>query len=152
MTLESSKTTFIDGAARANNPIEQMMNEARSLWPSREIGCLISLGTGVKLPEGFDNTKGNPRLHEVLRSLASIATDSETKARDFRATSEGRALSLRGNKKYFRFSVSQGIEQVDLADFQKLLYMGSMTTPYLIDMDDEIEDCASCLASPVISR
>lgn len=64
ITLEASKATFVDGAVRAINPVDQLTSEARQLWPDRNIGCLISLGTGVKVPHGFN--PGKSRLHRVL--------------------------------------------------------------------------------------
>lgn len=142
ITLEASKASFVDGGVRANNPIDQLTSEARQLWPDRDIGCLVSLGTGVKVPQGLNPKKS--RLHEVLQSLADIATDADNKAREFRDTREGRELIR--SKKYYRYSVSQGVGDVDLADFEKFPYIESMTRPYVRDIDDSIEDCARNLA------
>lgn len=148
ITLQASKATFVDGAIRVNNPIDQITSEARSLWPNRSIGCLVSLGTGVKIPQGFNATRS--RLHEVLQTLADIATDANNKAREFRDTAEGRKL-IRG-KRYFRYSVPQGVGDIDLADFEKIPYMESMALPYIMEIDDSIEDCARILANPTFSR
>lgn len=142
ITLKASQATFVDGGIRANNPIDFLMSEARSLWPDREVGCVISLGTGIKLPQSLD--LHNSRLHEVLQTLADIATDANSKAREFRDTAEGRTLVR--NRRYFRYSVPQGVGEVDLADFEKMPYMESMTLPYAVDMDDNIEECARALA------
>lgn len=144
ITIKESGTTFVDGGVRANNPIEHLSSEARSLWPGRSIGCLVSLGTGIKIPKSFSAKKS--RLHEVLQTLADISTDAGAKAREFRDTQEGRELIR--NRKYFRYSVPQGMEEVDLADFEKFPYMESITLPYVVDMDDTIEDCAKKLALP----
>jgi predicted acylesterase/phospholipase RssA len=144
ITMEESRATFIDGGVRANNPIDHLASEARFLWPGRSIGCLISLGTGIQIPKRFNAKKS--RLHEVLQTLADIATDAGAKAREFRDTQEGRDLIR--NRKYFRYSVPQGMDEVDLADFEKIPFMESITLPYVSDMDDTIEDCAKKLASP----
>ena len=144
VTFETSKATFVDGGVRANNPVDRVTSEARRLWPHRSIGCLVSLGTGVKLPQGFSPKES--RLHQVLKSLADIATDADAKARDFRDTVEGRKLVK--SKKYFRYSVSQGVGEVDLADFERIPYMESMTLPYAVEKDDDIEECAKNLAHP----
>lgn len=148
ITLQASQHTFVDGALRANNPVDQVISEARFLWPGRGIGCLISLGTGVKLLQRHSTQKS--RLHEVLHSLADIATDANNKAREFRDTLEGRELIR--SKRYFRYSVPYGVGEVDLADFEEVPYMESMTLPYMVDIDDSIEDCARSLANPSISR
>ena len=148
ITLQASQHTFVDGGVRVNNPVDQVTSEARCLWPGRDIGCLVSLGTGVKIPPGFSTQKS--RLHEVLRTLADIATDANNKAREFRDTSEGRELIR--NKRYFRYSVPHGVGEVDLADFEKIPLMESMTLPYMVDVDDSIEDCARNLANPSVHR
>ncbi|MCJ1269381.1 hypothetical protein MMC22_009273 [Lobaria immixta] len=142
IALEASKATFVDGGIRANNPIDQLTSEARQLWLDRDIGCLVSLGTGVKVPQGFSSKKS--RLHEVLQSLADIATDADHKARGFRDTQEGRELVR--SKKYYRYAVTQGVGDVDPADFEKIHHMESMTLPYISDVDDSIENCARNLA------
>src|SRR5208282_3348953 len=41
---------YIDGGIGYNNPAEQAILEARRIWPSRAIGCLVSLGTGKNVP------------------------------------------------------------------------------------------------------
>ena len=148
ITLQASQHTFVDGGVRANNPIDQVTSEARFLWPSRDVGCLVSLGTGIKILQGLNTQKS--RLHEVLHTLADIATDANNKAREFRDTSEGRELIR--NKRYFRYSVPHGVGEVDLADFEKIPFMESMTLPYMVDVDDNIEDCARNLADPSIRR
>jgi predicted acylesterase/phospholipase RssA len=144
VTLETSNTTFFDGALRANNPIYEVSSEARRLWPHRGIGCLVSLGAGIKTTKAFNMQKS--RLHEVLQSLADIATDATATARKYKDTLQGRDL-LQGNK-YFRFSVSQGMDDVDLADSEKIQYMESMTVPYVRDNDVSMENCARNLAYP----
>ncbi|KAL5344189.1 hypothetical protein ACLOAV_010851 [Pseudogymnoascus australis] len=144
VTLKGSNATFIDGGVRVNNPIEQIKNEAENIWPSRPIGCIVSIGTGVTVPQGFNPKKS--RLHAVLQSLASIATDANNKAREFRDSKEGKSL-FRG-KKYFRYSVPQGMGEVDMADFEKVPYMEAITLPYMMDVDYSIEECAQSLANP----
>jgi len=56
--------------------------------------------------------------------LADIATDATNKTREFRDTWEGREL-IRG-KRYFKYSIPQGVGDVDLADFEKISYMDSI--------------------------
>ena len=79
-----------------------------------------------------------------------MATDASNKAREFRDTSEGRELVR--SKMYFRYSVPHGVGDINLADFEKFPYMESMTLPYVVDMDDSIEECAKILANPSTVR
>lgn len=37
---------MIDGGVIANNPTDIALQEAESLWPTKPIGCIVSLGTG----------------------------------------------------------------------------------------------------------
>lgn len=43
-------TTFRDGALRDNNPIFQLVDEAKYVFPGQEISTIVSLGTGVSSP------------------------------------------------------------------------------------------------------
>ena len=148
ITLKASKASFVDGGVRVNNPIEQISHEAELIWPGRSIGCLLSIGTGVMTVKGFD--VGKSQLHEVLKTLADIATDAETKARDYQTVNlQGRSLLRAG--KYYRFSVPQWISDFDLADFEKVPYMESMTVPYILDHKERLILCAQNLVNPVVA-
>ncbi|KAF8859945.1 FabD/lysophospholipase-like protein [Acephala macrosclerotiorum] len=141
ITLKNSKASFVDGGVRDNNPVEQVKNEAESIWPNRDIGCIVSIGSGFTPTLGFDTQKSN--LQAVLKSLVDMATDADTKARVFRLSKEGRSLSK--DHRYFRFSVQHGMASVDLAEFEKMPYMEAMTLPYIEDEDDRILQCAKRL-------
>lgn len=46
-----NRSSYIDGAMGLyNNPAELALNEAEKMWPGREIGLLLSIGTGVQGP------------------------------------------------------------------------------------------------------
>lgn len=38
--------TFVDGGLGYNNPVEQVVEEARLLFPGRKVACVVSIGTG----------------------------------------------------------------------------------------------------------
>lgn len=84
-----------------------------------------------------------------MKSLADIATDANAKAVDFKSSKDGRKL-LRA-RKYFRYSVAQGMNDVDLSEFEKIPYMESMTVPYIVDVAHDIEECAKNLVYPTVS-
>ncbi|ETS74066.1 hypothetical protein PFICI_13932 [Pestalotiopsis fici W106-1] len=143
ITLRRGGATFVDGAVRANNPVEEAVNEARSLWPDRQVGCLLSLGTGISVRPGFDPKKNS--LHAVLASLAKIATDANTKHIAFKSSHYCNQLIR--SRRYFRFSVSQGVSDIEMSDFMKLPIMQSATIQYTAEVSKEIEECARQLAS-----
>jgi hypothetical protein len=43
---EKEGERFLDGGLVANNPSQYALIEARSMWPHRPIGMLVSVGTG----------------------------------------------------------------------------------------------------------
>jgi hypothetical protein len=86
------------------------------------------------------------QLHQILKVLTEITTDADSKARAFRQTKQEKKLSQ--EDKYFRYSVPQGLQDVDLGDFEKIPLMEALTIPYTQDMDDSIESCAKSLVNP----
>ncbi|KIW95345.1 uncharacterized protein Z519_03929 [Cladophialophora bantiana CBS 173.52] len=137
------KTTFVDGGLRDNNPVGLVTAEAHRIWPGRKIGCLVSLGTGVTQPESLSVTKS--RLHEVLTTLASMTTDAHNRHLEFRNSEEGRGLL--NDKKYFRFSPTQGFGQVSMEDFEKADSMVQFARDYVREHDDAFEHCVALLGS-----
>jgi uncharacterized protein len=57
ITLEASQKTCVGGGILANNLIFEIEAEARRIWGKREIGCLISLGTGFVITKGLREKK-----------------------------------------------------------------------------------------------
>ncbi|EXJ68115.1 uncharacterized protein A1O5_08730 [Cladophialophora psammophila CBS 110553] len=137
------KTTFVDGGLRDNNPVGLVTAEAHRIWPGRKIGCLVSLGTGVTQPDSLSVTKS--RLHEVLTTLASMTTDAHNRHLEFRNSEEGRGLL--NDKKYFRFSPTQGFGQVSMEDFEKADSMVQFARDYVREHDDAFEHCMAVLGS-----
>jgi len=142
--LQASGATFVDGALRANNPIQLVIDEAERIWPNRPFGCVVSIGTGWKTVKPIATSK--PKLHEILKTLTEIAMDANTKAREFARTKLGTQLQNGG--KYFRFFVSQGLEDINLADWEKLPWMEAVTIPYLSDNAPNIMACGKNLVHP----
>ncbi|KAF2424931.1 hypothetical protein EJ08DRAFT_681763 [Tothia fuscella] len=111
--------TFADGALGANNPVDEMEGEASLVYCYEEfdhdmksqVKCFISIGTG------------HPRLNPAKGSLAGfvrvnlvkIATDTENIAK----RSIERWAKLYEDKRYFRFNVQHGLQDVDLEEYQK---------------------------------
>ena len=72
-----------DGGLLTNNPCAIALHEAKLLWgKSVPIQCVISLGTGLYLPQQTeDRDKGgslnSTSLREKLTKIAASATDTE---------------------------------------------------------------------------
>lgn len=135
---------FVDGALGENNPVNQLYQEARTLYVGSTIGCLVSIGTGVSRDLQLGSS-----LIGVARGCAAIATDTSKIAQQFEDSyaAEGRELCNR----YFRFNVEQGVVGVGLDEWSKASKMTTATHKYLEERrtKKEIDKCVSCLKEVV---
>jgi len=120
---------FVVGALRANNPVEEVKGEAANIWCSKPgdlkplVKCFISMGTGNP---GEKATEDN-MLQSLSKTLAGIATETEDTERKFIA----RWAQHLDQKRYFRFNVDQGLQEVGLAEYRELGTIESATDEYL---------------------
>lgn len=117
---------FVDGATGANNPIQELWNEAKNVWSDEpletKIQCLVSIGTGVPSLTPFGSN-----LVDIAKTLMQIATESEKTAESFhRAHSE-----LDKGNRYFRFNVLHGLEGIGLEDAAQKNVIMAATSRYL---------------------
>jgi hypothetical protein len=115
---------FRDGALRDNNPIFQLINEFSEEFPGREVATVLSLGTGV-----LSDIKLGNGLISVANACSKIATDTEEKAEAF--TETYCRTGGRFRDQYFRFNVTQGLQDVGLEEWQKVDKMWASTQAYL---------------------
>ncbi|KAI1746523.1 hypothetical protein F4782DRAFT_55480 [Xylaria castorea] len=124
--IQIGRRTFIDGATGMNNPVEEVLKEAKSLWPNAiakgRIQSLLSIGTGVPDLKKFGNN-----MKEVIETLKEIAT--ETEKTEERFYNYHNFLGLGG--RYFRFNVNRGLFDVGLDDHKKLAEIEASTEDYL---------------------
>lgn len=126
---------FRDGALRDNNPLFQLINEARIEFPNQKISAIVSIGTGV--PTSIVLSNG---LTSVAKACAKIATNAEIIARRFEE-----AYCFPGGpyeESYFRFNVSRGVEGVQLEEWHKADIMRSNTLAYLQEESQRLKACA----------
>jgi predicted acylesterase/phospholipase RssA len=134
--------TFVDGALGANNPVEEVEDEAMKIWcPDTGelkplVKCFISIGTG---------NPGKRPLEDkawkfLSKSLVEIATETEQTANKF----SGRWRGHLSTKRYFRFNVHQGLQGLGLAEYQKEGAIEAATLEYLDETDQHLrlQDCA----------
>jgi len=124
--MEIGRQTFVDGATGMNNPVEQVLEEAKSIWPDAiakgRIQCLLSIGTGLP-----DLKKFGDNLKEVVETLKEIAVETEkTETRFFK---NHELLGLGG--RYFRFNVNKGLCDIQLDDHEKLAEIEASAEYYL---------------------
>ncbi|KAJ5190029.1 Acyl transferase/acyl hydrolase/lysophospholipase [Penicillium cf. griseofulvum] len=132
---------FVDGAFGANNPIEEVEEEAADVWCTTSralkplVKCLVSVGTGNAAQVPMDDNM----LKFLSKTLVKMAIKPESTERHFMARWSN---EVKG-KRYFRFNVKQGLEQVHMTDFEKQSVIESATYAYLHHSSEKVRvrDC-----------
>lgn len=136
---------WCDGGLRRNNPINEALSELsrEPAWKDKKIGCVLSIGTGVAKS---DRVSSN--LAGVLKSALAIMTDSDDIARVFSSSEKG--IELFRTHRYYRFSVPQGMQDLQLDEWKETEKMRALTTDYLahVSNGDMITQCAKALLDP----
>ncbi|KAJ5660528.1 hypothetical protein N7507_006979 [Penicillium longicatenatum] len=137
---------FVDGAFGANNPVEEVEEEAADIWctTSREIKplvkCFLTVGTGCPaLPPITNNA-----WKFLSKTLINLATKPESTERRFMARWSNES---KGNR-LFRFSVEQGLQAVHMDDCSQRSLIENATQDYLhhSSQKSRIRDCILNLA------
>ncbi|KAF8856400.1 FabD/lysophospholipase-like protein [Acephala macrosclerotiorum] len=130
VTIGPRRRKFVDGGLGANNPVEQLWNEAQNIWChdegmelSRLLKCFVSIGTGN--PGRKAIAEGS--LKFFSETLVGIATQTEDTAKIF----VERHRRLYEGKRYFRFNVQQGLQDVGLEEYQAAALIDAATAEYM---------------------
>lgn len=145
---DGEQETFVDGGLGYNNPVEQVLEEARRIFPGRKVACVVSVGTGVASAIAFpDSPKTSPV--KLINALKNMATESDTTAekmhRRFQNTKDT----------YFRFSVDRGLQGIGLEEWKELANVRAFTTEYLhqrVISEQVNEVVIALLASKIIGQ
>jgi predicted acylesterase/phospholipase RssA len=134
---------FIDGATGANNPVRELWDQAQIIWGPAplegRVKCLVSIGTGVPSLKPFRNDV----LH-MGKALLAIATDTEQSAERFRRE----RLLLDSTRRYYRFNVLRGLEDIGLQETKKVDEMAAATRRYINSQEVrmQMQACAANIA------
>ena len=120
---------FLDTGLRWSNPVQLVVEEARSLYANRPLSCVLSLGAGttgvIGLEEPDTFQKSLPT--KVLRFLRRIASECEDRSEEM-----ARQLNKLGKPNlYIRLNVDQGLEGVSLEEWNRLDEVETHTRQYL---------------------
>jgi hypothetical protein len=127
--------TLSDGSLHYNNPVSQVVTEAFRMDDSREIGCLISLGTGR-----MDKQSIGKQLHKVALNCVEIALNCHDEHTKFVGSRDGETLDAM--QRYFRFDVDRMMGGIKLEDHTKLDDISAYVDAYLVDYRNKIKLCA----------
>ncbi|KAJ7032979.1 hypothetical protein C8F04DRAFT_635348 [Mycena alexandri] len=118
---------FIDGGLGSNNPSKVVLDEAKRVFPNRQIGCIVSIGAG----QGGIISINKPGLFQrliptdIIEALQGIATDCEAKHEEMLA------LFDNSPNTYFRLNVEQGMQNIKLSEWEKLSNVEAHTAQYM---------------------
>jgi len=112
------RSTYIGGEWRSNNPTHSVVSEAKVVFPSRQISCLLSLGTG-KI-----NVLGFSKLSQVLKR---ISQDCER--------THQRVAERFDPEIYFRLNVDQGLHRMSWEDWKHLPAVEVHSKQYLMEAE-----------------
>jgi len=141
-----NKQYFIDGGLGCNNPSRVVLDEAEALFGTCQIGCLVSIGTGQA---EIINIKKPGFLQQiipidVIKALKAISTDCEATHEDM--------LHLFANSPntYFRLNVEQGMQGIELSEWEKLANVEAHTMQYLRrqEVDRKLHLVGNAIKSP----
>lgn len=143
--FQGSGEQWCDGGMRRNNPINEALAEVsrESAWKDKKIGCILSLGTGVKKTGSVTSS-----LATLVKTAVAIMADSDDIARVFGSSELG--IELFRTNRYFRFNVPQGMADLQLDDWKETARMKALTTDYLAETanGDLVTRCAKSLLDP----
>ncbi|RDW92542.1 hypothetical protein BP5796_01936 [Coleophoma crateriformis] len=133
--------TFTDGGLGANNPVDEVEDEASNIWCKETadlkplVKCFISIGTGNP---GKDAFKDNI-LNFLGQTVVAIATETENTEKKFIA----RWRKHFDEQRYFRFNVEQGLQDIGLDEHGKIGKIEAATEEYLAHTAQKfrVRDC-----------
>ncbi|KAL9057610.1 MAG: hypothetical protein Q9162_002225 [Coniocarpon cinnabarinum] len=149
--LEMCSKNLVDGGLRANNPINQAIEEiSRNCGlEHKSVGCVLSIGTGKS-----DKTGVPDRPIPLVQKMAQLSLDSDHCASVFERSPVGYDLSETSESRhYFRFNVPLGSSNIKLDDAGSVSEMHELTDAYLghidsSDVEAGVSQCAKHLTNP----
>jgi len=128
ITENGLREEFIDAGLGCNNPVMRVLEEAwHAFGPTRQLACVVSIGTGQAATIGLPTPDAFQRLLplNLINVLKGIATNCEEVAE----VCERRYREV--DNFYFRFNVEQGMQNITLAEWGKLDETMQHTRQYL---------------------
>lgn len=137
------KERFVDGATGANNPVQQLWNQAQHVWGPEplegKVQCLVSIGTGIPTLKPFKDD-----ILNIGKTLLAMAVDTEQTAESFRCDK----VLLDSTGRYYRFNVIRGLEDIGLEESKRRNEIAAATRRYIQSQEVQkmMQKCADNLA------
>jgi Patatin-like phospholipase len=162
--MKIGRDYYVDGGITSNNPAGEAVYEAGRIWENRNIGCLVSIGTGLMEPisgatrtkEQFGNRfggiiKGMAPLTAEKLSVAQYCTEVTTSCQAVHHELVQNKAVLKvvkgGRPRYYRFNVTAGMSDIGLQEADKMDKISQVTDAYLSEPErrELISDCVELL-------
>jgi Patatin-like phospholipase len=159
--------TYGDGGTGWNNPTAEAIAEAYKIWPTRPIGCLLSIGTGLEKSIQLNYTEDASsegvakRLLQALAPMGSFhievakycvasLTSCEKIHRDVSEQFRDRVVA---HVNYFRLDVPQGLSDIGLEEYKKVGDIIALTASYMEhgEMEERKKTVAKILLNPQLA-
>ncbi|KAJ5649352.1 uncharacterized protein N7484_003075 [Penicillium longicatenatum] len=118
---------YIDAGFGYNNPCDELITEARRVFPDHQELQVLSIGTGLGDVVNIKDTRMS-----IIDGLKKMAGSSKKVA-----TSMNERFGDSGQ--YFRFNVDRGLEDITLSDWEKASTISAHTRNYLSEQTRAIE-------------
>ena len=123
----SEESSLSYGGLGCNNPGRVVLDEARAVFGKRQIGCLVSIGTGQAQIIGIERPGLFQQIVPIndieLEALKGVATDCESTHEDI--------SSHYPDLPYVRLNVEQGMQQIRLSEWERLDNVEANTAQYI---------------------
>ncbi|TVY17760.1 Nephrocystin-3, partial [Lachnellula arida] len=134
---------YIDGGMGCNNPTQVLIEQAAiEFGPSRNISCVVSIGTGLPKVIAFNTTSFRQQAvpSQLIDAMKDFATSSERVARQMKKDYENLDL-------IHRLNVEDGLQDISLEEWEKMGEVKTHTDHYLggHDVDKSIDIIVAAL-------
>lgn len=131
---------YIDGALGANNPVQEVEQEAADIWTPEAgdlrsiVKCFISIGTGTFR----EKARKDSMARFLNESLLRISTETESTERKFNV----RWAQHLDEGRYYRFNVRHGLEDIGLEEYKRRGAIEAASREYLMhDARFQMQKC-----------
>jgi patatin-like phospholipase/acyl hydrolase len=141
-----NKQPFIDGGLGCNNPSKLVLKEAQVVFPTQQIGCLVSIGIGQAEVISIRTSGFFQQIvpTDVNDALKAISTDCE-------ATHEDMLLLFANSPNiYFRINVEQGMQGISFSEWEKMANVEAHTMQYMKrkEVGEKLTSMINAIQSP----
>jgi hypothetical protein len=143
---DGTKVDYIDGGMGCNNPTEELLQEVERIFPYRYVACILSIGTGHK--ETISVKK--PKLWEKILPMSAINAVKDI-ASDCEKTHQAIAIRFKSRSNtYFRLSVENGMQSIQMDQWEKLGVVTAHTGQYLQlhHVEERVSDAVAVILTP----